>query len=81
MKADKKKEVLDKFRLKGYSLDSKTELDFYIDFRSFVNQLIEDEVIILEELYRIHEKKEKGEKLSTLEKEFHSYLSKRVNLK
>ncbi|AXG69572.1 hypothetical protein KORDIASMS9_01795 [Kordia sp. SMS9] len=81
MKASKKEEVLKKFRSKGYLLDSKTEQDFYIDFRSFVNQLIEDEVILLEELYRIHQKKEKGEELSAIEEKFHAYLTKKTDLK
>jgi len=81
MKASKKEEILKKFRSKGYQLDLKTEQDFYVNFRSFVNQLIEDEVILLEELYRINEKKEKGEKLSVIEQKFHSYLIKKTNLK
>lgn len=81
MKASKKEEVLKKFKSKGFQLDSKTEQDFYLDFRSFVNQLISDEVVLLEELYRIHQKKEKGEELSTIEEKFHSYLTKKTDLK
>ncbi|EDP95082.1 hypothetical protein U8527_08640 [Kordia algicida OT-1] len=78
MKVKKKEDVLKKFRSKGYELDPATEKDFYVDFRFFVNQLISDEITLLEELYRIQEKKERGEELSVIEQKFHSYLMKKI---
>lgn len=75
-----KKEILKKFKAKGFQLDSKVEEDFYTDFRFFINKMIEDETMLLEELYRIYEKKEKGEELTALEQKFYSYLSSKFDL-
>lgn len=74
MKIDKKIDILNKFKSKGFELDENLEKDFYVDFRAFINDLINDEILLLEELYRICEKQKKGEELTFIEKNFHDFL-------
>jgi len=76
-----KENILKKFRESGFILDTFTVKELTTNFSFFLHHLRNDEVNLLEELYRIHLKKEENHKLTFLEEQFYKYLSNKYKKK
>lgn len=73
MKVDKK-DILQKFRESGFILDEFVVDELTTNFSFFLNRMRNNEVNLLEELYRIHLKKEDNQELTFLENHFYNFL-------